>query len=297
MILRNIIIAFSILFVFTSCEDYLTETIEFEELGFEPQIVINAKVRDTLDFLQISVSPNINLADGASSDFTFINGATVKVFIDGEEFEAIEDIDADPNVESYNYRLELGENFDLSDKVYELEVSHPDYTTVRSNTFVGQFPMINDISFEEEARTTTFFGYPLVQDATTFTIVDEDEGPNFYKIDMNTDGFFSFVETDDADAINLGGFEGTVLLSDENFVNGVKQITVFSENNPWQEAIDRSLIVSNISESEYLFLQSFELYQQSTDFGFFSEPVTLYTNIENGLGVFSAIQSESFPVE
>lgn len=297
----KIIILFAfVVFVCSSCEDYLTKTIEFDDIGFEPQIVINSKVKDTLDYIDISISKNINYANNSSSEFQLLDDAEVKFFVDNDEL-AVEELTIDPydNI-AYNHRVNLPDGFEFTNKVFNIEVSHPDYPTAASQTSIAEFPLIEDIVFEEEARTGSDFGYPVIQDGTTFTIEDVDDAINYYKVRVivqNPDfgNFGLFIESDDP--LVLGIQDGSVIFSDEDFIDNKKEFVIYSQNEEWLEIENRTLEISNISESEFKFQESFTNYLQSSQFGFFSEPVTLFTNIENGLGIFSAEQAKRYPLE
>jgi hypothetical protein len=292
--INNIIFFAAIFLVLSSCEDYLTKTIEFEEVGYEPQIVINAKVKDSIDYMNISISQNVNYANNSNSEFQLIDGAEVKFFIDGDEL-AVEDEAFEVNNSSdlYNHHVKFPSGFDVANKEFSMEVSHPDYPTANTVTSINTFPEITNISFEENARTGTDFGYPIMQDATTFTIEDRDDGINYYKFGIRGDFDYN-IEVDDPFAVEL--YFGGLIISDEDFNGSSKEFTVYSQNLEWDES-DLTLIITNISESEYKFSDSYSTYQSAQDFGFFSEPVTLFTNIENGLGIFSAEQVQKFPIE
>jgi hypothetical protein len=281
-----------LVFVGSSCEDYLTKTIEFEELGFEPLIVVNAKITDSVEFLNVSISKNVNYANNSNSEYEFIDGATVTIDIDGQEFQTTELTEAEEFTDIYNHILNFPPDFIVSGKEYKIEVSHPDYKTVTSTTQIAQESEIADIDFEEEARTTFMFGYEFTEDRTSFVINDQSSETNYYRIQINIDDFGVFTNSDDPTIEPSNS--GYILLSDEDFIDGSKELELYSENATWYGEEVKSLEVRNISRSEYLFLESYANYQNSQDFGFFAEPVTLYSNIENGLGIFSAEQINTY---
>lgn len=276
----------------SSCEDYLTKTIEFEELGFEPLIVVNAKITDSVEVVNISISKNVNYANNSNSQYQFIDGAKVSIDIDGQEFQATELTEADEITDVYNHILNFPPDFIVSGKEYKIEVSHPDYKTVTSTTEIAPQSEVTDIVFEEEARTTFMFGYEFTEDRTTFVINDVSPEINYYRLQINFENFGVFTTSDDPTIETLNS--GYILISDEDFTGDSKEIELYSENATWYGEGVKSLEVRNISRSEFLFLQSYTNYQNSQNFGFFAEPVTLYSNIENGLGIFSAEQINTY---
>ncbi len=288
---NTIYIVLAILLIGSSCQDYLTKTIEFEDVGFEPQMVVNFKITDSIEVFNISISKNVNYANNANPEYQFVEGAVVKLFIDGETFTAEEQTGVDPTINVYNHILTLPDGFSLTNKQYELEVTHPDYPTVRSSTYIPLSPTIEDIEFEKEARTSTEFGYVNVQDAVRFRINDNTEETNYYVLQVLNNGFFLSSEMDDplAEPTFLSGF----LISDADYPVDDPEFTIYFQSFEDTE-MELVLQIKNISESEYLFLQSYEQYRSSQNFGFFAEPVTLFSNIEGGLGIFSAEQVQEF---
>ena len=47
----------------------------------------------------------------------------------------------------------------------------------------------------------------------------------------------------------------------------------------------------SVTEDYFLYAKSVSLFQEASDFGGFAEPVSLHSNINNGLGIF-AVRSE-----
>lgn len=280
----------------SSCEDYLTKTIEFDEIGYEPLIVVNAKITDSIDVLRISISKNVSYSNNSNPEYDFIDGATVTVNIDGVDYSTTEIPGAIPNEDIYNHILSFPPDFVVSNKEYTIEVSHPDYTTCTSVTKVYPKPEITNLLFEPEARSNSEFGYTFFQDRTSFTIEDQSDERNYYRVQVFIDspGAFYGLFTESDDPLVLSDNYGGLLFSDENFAD-IQELEVYTENISWyEEEVEMFLEIKNISESEYLFIQSYGVYLNAQIFDFFAEPVTLFTNIENGLGIFAAEQVMRF---
>lgn len=315
MKILNSISLIVLIFILFSCEDYNRKIIEFEEIGFEPLMVLNARVVSTSDSLLISISKNVNYAESANAQFEKISGATITFTIDGtESYTAIEaDFSASEKLNPFNYLVTFDTNQELSGKSFEIVAEHPDYKTVRSVITLPSNSEVEDIVFIPDARVTTQFGYPYEWDGVDLTILDNPDSDNFYFLDVvgrsGLDTIIYEIEPGVLDTIigNFGGgsfnteaeefgalnVNGGVLISDENFNGTNKTVRLFYEDYSF-EPTDKFVEIRNISRSDYLFIQSYDLYQNSQDFGFFSEPTTLYSNIENGLGLFSAQDVKTF---
>jgi len=97
---------------------------------------------------------------------------------------------------------------------------------------------------------------------------------------------------------------GEGIFFDDNFFNGTKnnfQFSIYSysfyEDEQTGETKDKYYIYLNsVSKEYYLYVQSLDKHQYAKD-DFFAEPVHVYSNIENGFGIFAGISSAVDSVE
>jgi len=300
------------LVLFVSCEDYLTKEIPFDDIGFEPEMAISAKISSLKDSLFISVSKNNNYADADRAEFIMIDDVELKLsIVGGQSFSAV----PMPNTVSENIRsnynyLIIFNNEELSGKSFILEASHAEYPDARSEIFLPESSQVLETTFEKEAITKVEFGYPTIYDKVTLRVVDLEGTNNYYAFVIKTrphqDTFIQEyggtidtfiwenpgqaydISSDDPNATSLGNFSTVILFDDKNFDG--EDYTFELLFAPWGGSnYQNNLVVEyrNISQDEFFFKQSFQKYINSQDFGIFSEPVTLYSNIEGGLGIFS----------
>ncbi|MDA9774085.1 DUF4249 domain-containing protein [Saprospiraceae bacterium] len=319
------ILSFAVLtsFILISCEDYLTKEIPFEELGYTPSLVLNAKVSSTTDTLLISVSKNINYADADRSEFELIQDVDVKLTFDGSQVFVAEPYNPGSgpygNPNPYNYII-IFESVELSGKSFKLEANHPDYPSISSEIFLPAASELVSISYEKDAVEKVLFGYPISYDKVSVTLKDNPDDRNFYAFSVGTTSFLDTIisdyggqvdtfiyenfgnqyatTSDDLNATTLGNFNYKVLFDDRNF-NGEEYTfeILFEAWGGGNYADNLVLDYFNISEADFFFTQSYAKYQDAQDFGIFSEPVTLYSNIDGGLGVFSGEDQIEIPVE
>lgn len=314
----SIIIGLIFLFGFlVSCEDYNTKVIEFEEIGFEPLLVLNAKLSDDSDSLLISLSKNNNYANAESSEFEKIDGAEIKLIVDNSdnyvaipvEFNQLDDKFV------YNYLVELGSN-EIEGKTYKIEASHPSYPSISSeirlpvksefikgvyqeNAYVENNPFGGgavdieydglSLTFQDNPDEENFYAFYVVSTTRSDTFIQEISSGVFDTIIYEGYDNQATVTSEDPSAVGLGNV-GQVLYNDKGFNGQEVVFNIFF--GKFQEIESYKVYYKNISESEYLFRQSYSRYIDSQDFGLFSEPTTLYNNIDNGLGLFTAEKTQ-----
>lgn len=301
--------------ILVSCEDYLTKEIPFEDVGFEELLVINSTINSETEILEVSISKNINFADATRAEYQFVNGAAIKLTVAGTDVYEAKPMPS-PIMGIYNYFIDLGE-IDIVNKTLKLEATHPDYPTATSETIIPKPATFIDQTFEVDATTKVIFGYTEVYDKLTATFQDDPDSENYYSFkilqvgtpdtlifDEDGDGdldtliytntFFASMESDDINAEYVGDYPNELLFSDKNFNGQEYSFELLAQI--WGQTDSLVLSYESISESDFYFRQSYINYLNAQDFGFFSEPVTLYSNIENGLGVFRAFDKEEIPI-
>ena len=305
--------------LFSSCgQDYLTKTIEFEDIGFEPAMVLNAKVSSIQDSLYISISKNINYAQNANPSYAFINGVSLELEVDGVvKYQAEEIAIVTNDTVRYNYLIVLDEN-PISGKEYTIKATHPDYPSIQSTIFLPTPSEPQNIEFEVDARTSVIFFQPISQDLVSFDIVDNPNEENYYLFQVKTkerQDTFIFENAPgvfDTAIINIGSYpieleveylnaiivdNNTMLLSDRGFNGKTISIDLYSFSYDFEDNKKRTFEYRNISKSDYEFRQSYETYRNAQNIGIFAEPVTLFSNVEGGFGLFSGEDLFSYDLE
>jgi len=83
------------------------------------------------------------------------------------------------------------------------------------------------------------------------------------------------------------GFGDSFLLTDETF-DGKEYKILLDYDSYWQDNqnIEVYAVFRTVTRDYYLYALSAHNQESAEDFGFFAEPVSIFSNIENGLGVF-----------
>lgn len=295
MRLHNIAIALAtvgLLVTVGGCE----KEIPFDIDDADVKTVVNC-LFDTDSTWVLEVSKSRSILD-EDSELSLVSDATVRIY------------NPDGSSELLSH---LGEGLYGSDSkpergsTYSLEVAVPGQETVTASNSLNSGAEIVRI----DTGSTVIGGWPVNE--VTITLKDVPNIDNFYNIklrsnywewtynpvtqDVDSGIVFGNVWFTSADAV-FGGGGGGVLdqkdfgprgasFNDELFSGEERSITLSYYN--W-DLEDLSVTVSSGSEDFFLYERTFDLYQQTSD-NPFAQPVQVYSNIENGLGIFAGMSS------
>lgn len=125
---------------------------------------------------------------------------------------------------------------------------------------------------------------------------------NYYKVDFKyysqTAGDFIAFDYEVSDPVLTGGEaiklnDGSFIFSDELFEGKTKTLSAVAPFGIVQPGSEYKYLIelSNLSEEYYRYIATLQRYRDSQDFaqGFLDEPVVVFTNVTNGLGIFAGI--------
>jgi len=328
------LVLFSVLI--TAC----TSEVEFNGKEIEPKLVVNSIcLVDSLLEVEVSATKAI---PGFEETFPFIPNATVKVFIDGEETEVLQCVNAADSLKAKSEDLYLarysGKTKVESGKKYRIEVTHPDFKQVAKGEMTPSKPVSIESAFVEVVKNDDVMDYSSSKINASITFTDTPDEENYYYLDVYLrigEGF----RTSGNDGEE--GFRVTVM---DNFVS--RKLTssdpVFSNNNTpdnilgetssigytvfddkllngkpyelkfelyeywaWDMAhVDTTMggfyivyfELQSITKDMYYYLKSISDSNES-GMGLFTEPVQVYSNISNGLGIFGASSSSTYNIQ
>ena len=287
--------------LFTSCDI----VVDLDIPEHERVLVVNS-ILTTDSIINASISHSVGAFDASS--ISYVNNATVEVYEDGV---LLGEMDEQVSY-SYNYMDELDStyvyNFNqnpVAGKIYSYEIAHPDYEAVRAETTVPTAVKlnVNDVTLLSEEDYEKHY-------RVRFSFNDAPED-NFYRLRLrnpNTYYGFDYFESNDASMISSAGvqsdgatFYGDEALFDDEMFNGtLKEISIdfFDYKSLWfeEEGIEVQFILelTSVSESYYTYIRSLIAHYDNQDqFIFAGEPVQVFTNIENGLGVLGSMSVDN----
>ena len=287
--------------LFASCDI----VVDLDIPEHERVLVVNS-ILTTDSMINASISHSVGAFDASS--ISYVNNATVEVYEDGVLLgEMNEEVSF-----FYNFLYELDStyvyNFNhnpVAGKIYSYEIAHPDYEAVRAETTVPAAVKlnVNDVTLLSEEDYEKHY-------RVRFSFNDAPED-NFYRLRLrnpNTYDGFDYFESNDASMISSAGvqsdgatFYGDEALFDDEMFNGTKKeisIDFFDYKSFWfeEEGIEVQFILelTSVSESYYTYIRSLRAHYDNQDqFIFAGEPVQVFTNIENGLGVLGSMSVDN----
>ena len=288
-------------FIYISCE----KVIPFEGDVNIPKLVINSIFQSDSTF-KVHVSSSRSVIDTVS--FQNIEDAVVTIKDENENI-----------IESLNYVANgfyIGQTFPQENQTYTLQVTHPNYTNITSSDSLPSPITINSVD-------TSSIIDPINGDRLQITMNfnDPESSQNYYLIETYSVNEYFVIKNSDTTEYELDTTKQFMVLTDEVFQNGGSpwreqglfndllfngqnkslEIEIPNYNETGNEfgyqwsykTLSLRLYLHNISKSYYYYRTSLELYQSASG-NPFAQPVQVYSNVENGFGVFAGSQISIF---
>ena len=299
--MKKIYLVLIIALTYISCE----KVIPFEGDVTIPKLVINSIFQSDSTF-KVHVSSSRSVIE--TDSFQNITDAVVNIN------------DGNGNIiETLNHQengFYVGQTFPQENQTYTLQVTHPNYVNITSMDSLPLSIVINSVD------TSTIVD-PINGDRLQITMNFEDPGSsqNFYLIETYSINEYLVIKNSDTSEYELDTAKQYMVLTDEVFQNGgspwreqglfndllfngqnkALELEIPYENLSGNEAgynwsyktLGVRVYLHNISRSYYYFRTSLELYQSASG-NPFAQPVQVYSNIENGFGVFAGSQISYF---
>ena len=283
-----------------SCE----KVIPFDENQTTPKMVVNGIFQSDTTW-RIHVSSSKSVIDSSS----FNNVVNASVLIEDDNGNIIDVLAHDTN------GFYIGNTIPQANFTYNLSIIHPTLDDITSRNEVPS--IINLIGID------TATSYSNGEKYLDLTVNFEDPGnaSNYYLVETYVIGLGLEIENGDTLESEIDTSRAFMLLNDEVFQDGgspwkdqglfndllfngqTKSLEISIPNNDWNwgEAgfvysyryIGLRFYLYNISQDYYYYRRSLELYNQ-TNGNPFAQPVQVFSNIQNGFGIFAGAQVNYF---
>jgi hypothetical protein len=266
--MKNFIIILSAFIIFESCQ----RDADIELPKVDPKLSVSCFISDDIDSIRASVfwsrpvfSSDNNLPEQPSDiDVLIKSGAVEKNLI------------WDENVRQYI--LPVSEFPLVAGGQYELILTAPNGTRIRGNTTIPIH--LPDVESAELIRDSSTTSWGETQYEFTFKTLLRDPSASFNRYRLAFYEYYSFDQT-----FNQELYRGQSFIDDESLVNGkLYNEQVIEYFGYGLNAIQMRMYVINASEEYYRFHRSLENHSDGNPF---AEPALIYSNFENGLGVFA----------
>jgi hypothetical protein len=302
--MKNLLPIFLILSALTLSN--CTKEIEFDAQDIAPRIVVNSLfTNDSVWSAHISRSVGVL----ETTSYTTIDNASVNIFDDNANL-----VTTLTHQGNGLYTSPTGVT-PQANQSYTIEASASGYESVNaSNSIPSAVPI-----YQLDTVTSTNSNNETILEAT-ITFQDPPNISNYYMLEVFVTGMYyneweqdsieireplqiscDDINVETVNRFNFGGFENTYLylmLKDQNF-DGENYSLTFSVIN-YAELKDMDLFgeirLVNTSEEYFNYLKSFNMYQRTIN-NPFATPVQVYSNVNNGMGIFAGGTLTSWTVQ
>ena len=297
-------IAFVLLFTSYSCDNFFETTIKIDPPPYQQQLVLHAYLSNVDTSITAMVTENIGLLE-LRDTLAYINDAVIEVLIDGVVKYRLDYLE---NKEGrlVNYEsLRLDPN-DIEGKEVEFRISHPDYIAISAKQRMPNLVPLKRVRYLENAGISDD---GEVSSGVELELDDPPNEANYYEVSLyyedteNGRDIFSIYTTENDISVEESILYNSHLLSDENFDGQNFKFRLFT-NGFDPNDFDPSTLGGRflcswrmLTEEQYLYSRSVRQQENTEDLGPFAQPVTIFSNVENGLGVFGLRREVTYPVE
>lgn len=302
-IYQSILFIGLIISILSSCsEDSFTKIVNVELAEEDQQLAVVAQMTTTGDTQHILVSETLSIFE--NSDFTSLSNA--KISLTTPDQGTIEPV-FDPELNLYtvqDYRFKEGQN-------YSITIDHPDYAPMTASTQVPNAPEIIDVNLQIAEVDSLDDGTIIFKsdpDILTIKLKDPPNESNSYLINA-----FITIENDSTGETlrddyrfeindNLLQYNDNVI-SDITFNGKEYELILLGTRNIkyWPAFFEGTSLHSfeieiiSISEELVQYENSIDQAYDSND-NPFVEPSTIFTNFDNGFGIFTVDAIETIEI-
>jgi len=277
----------AVMMICTSCEDFFEKEIDVVLPEAEEVIALHAffNTGENRNMKILVSKTRPVLEEELPSDF--LNEAVVKLKTEEGSIEVFPHPITDQNRgQAYNFETES--LFIDSGKEFEMTIEYPGLPTVKARQKMPERIVPDSVIFVPHAGLSAEGNQTSALD---IYFQDPPGEENYYQVlvsrKFEPEGPASRIYIQSIDPAT-SQYEQSILVRDLTFDGTYKRLRVFIEHWYWQnpqvELIE--LEWRSISREYYLYGRSYERYFNSVDNPFVT-PAQLYTNVENGVGIFS----------
>ncbi len=294
---KNILFLGIAILTLASCENFFATTLNVDPPPHTDQMVVHSYLNASDSAIYIGVGKSIALLEN-SNDLDQLNDASIEIY-QGDQLLGAPQLRTNVEGNFYNYTLQLEDALSTYGDDFEIRVNHPSFTTATATQTLPTQVKPKELKYIDNAGLNEFGertgGMDVVFDdpggeknfyEVSVIYIDTSYGQNFPSIEYLT----SFDPT-----VRDGANYGTLIFDDTNF-NG-KEYTLRVQ---FQGERPADFILVNwrtLSEDQYLYSRSVRSFYNAQDSGPFGEPVSIYSNIENGLGIFGSANGKLYELD
>ncbi len=290
--------------VLVSCEQF----IEVELPGQEPRMVLNALLEPS-DTLKVFLTKSRGVLEGRDYEYEFdlVEGADVYLKDQEGQIFPLGYIDRSRPYETDAFYYLSGHEF-LDDQTYEIVAEKEKFPIISSKQKLPNKIKIKSIDMINLGPTGGSEDHNLFEVKVKF---DDPPGRDYYEISGRIYGSDILVSEGDTSlhfyssdlypqpvnpVYQKDFLMRNVLLFDDILLKGSESEMVFRTSIRRNIDLEVTIGLSHVSESYYLFYDTADL-QQYNRGDFLSQPVLVYNNVTNGLGIFKSRNTDQWVIK
>lgn len=298
---------------FSACnEDFFDQVVDIDPPPHTPQITAFLTVSNRDTGLAFKVGRSYGLLEQTPDSAYYLRGATVAIYENGALWEEFAGHNSFPEVYEYISKIE---NTPQSGRTYELRISHPDFGQVSA---VQTMPVPISVIKTEGQLNGGITGFGDRLSAVYATVNDPPGEKNYYALGISEMSFFlqpifddqfniigfdtigvdeyrSYLD-DSLDPAGIPGMNGEILFSDEAFDGQNYRLSARFYNYNQQQGRTVQLHLRHVTPEYYRFSITERRRYDAEDFPL-AEPVTVFYNLQGGIGIFRMAHEQTFSVE
>lgn len=281
---------------FSGCDDAFETTLEIDPPAHTDRLVIHAYGSSNGEDLKVHLTRSSALLDDINNNL--ISGAKVTLWKGQEEIAELQEVTSGSDFR-FNYILPEGSITYEKGTTYRLEVQADGFeTAIGTATVPNDIPLLKQ-KFEEDGTSLESGDF---NSEIEIEFQDPANQENFYEVGVvlliNNGGnpYYDEVYTETYDPAAQEGISySNLIINDLSFDGELKNLPLIIERFD-EQAVDNMYVLWRItSEGHYLFNKTARK-QDDLNENPFSSPVQVYSNIENGIGIFSIMNEEFIKV-
>ncbi len=305
--------------ILSSCED----EIKIDEGDLTKNLVLNSIINpDSLFSVELSETKSI---PGSSSSYYPIKGATVMLYEDDTEKGTLSYTETTSDSAAV---YEYNSFYPVTDKTYRIEVSNTEYDDISCETSIpatvaiesldtisnaDDYDMTFELTFKDSANVTNYYrillrttrGYISTEwneeTQTDDTVICVYSSMQSTYLDSD-DPVFVATENADDYLLDTESDENEFNIFSDDLFNGETYTLEFTHtgryfNNLYVEKdkgefYSLTVLLQSISYEEYEYLRTYANFEWNEG-GTLTEPIQVYSNIDNGTGIFASFSTDS----
>lgn len=275
--------------IFWGCEQFL----EVDLPGQDPRLVMNVLLEPT-DTIRVFLTKSKGILEGREYDgFEYVKDGQVSLKTESGESLQFTFVDKSNPLEPFAYYYLAGHDFKVNEQ-YEIIAESPGLKEISAKVLLPEKVEIKEISYRNLGVYESFSSHDLLEFTVKF---DDLPGVNFYEL---TGRFYGQSTTEENSfysgdlyprpvnpAYERDSWANRGILFNDVLLNGKDSEIVFRTSLPRNYDLDVTIELSHVSESYFRYEETVGL-QDYNRGDFLSQPVLVYTNIQNGMGILKA---------